>query len=73
VLAADDGIEKERVAPRLGNIRRVVIPIKCDQSAQPMQEFRNRALDGAYLPEADLVLPLGAIVLRASKDHEAAV
>jgi hypothetical protein len=51
----------------------VVTLIKGDRSARPTEKFGNRAFGGAYLPKADLVLALGAIVLRTSKDHEAAV
>jgi hypothetical protein len=38
-----------------------------------MEKFWNRAFGGAYLLELDLVLALGAVILRTSKDHEAAV
>jgi hypothetical protein len=51
----------------------VVTPIEGDRSARPAEKLGNRALGGAYLPEADLVLVLGAVILRTSKDHEAAV
>jgi hypothetical protein len=67
------GVDKERVAPRSGNIGRVVTPIEGDWSARPTEKLGNRALSGAYLSEADLVLALGVIILRASKDHEAAI
>jgi hypothetical protein len=51
----------------------VVTPIEGDRSARPTVKLGNRALGNAYLPEADLVLALGAVVLRTSKAHEAAV
>jgi hypothetical protein len=51
----------------------VVTPIEGDQSARPAEKLGNRVLRGAYLPDADLVLALGAVILRTSKDHEATV
>jgi hypothetical protein len=38
-----------------------------------VEKLGNRALGGAYFREADLVLAFGAVVLRTSKDHEAAI
>jgi hypothetical protein len=38
-----------------------------------MEKLGNRALGDVYLPETDLVVALGAVILRISKDHEAAV
>jgi hypothetical protein len=51
----------------------VVTLIEGDWSARPTEKLGNRALGGTYLSEVDLVLVLGAVVLRTSKDHEVAV
>jgi hypothetical protein len=73
VLVANDGVDKERVAPWLGNVGRVVTPVEGDRSARPAEKLGNRAFGSAYLPKVDLVLALGAVILRTSKDHEVAV
>jgi hypothetical protein len=38
-----------------------------------MEKFGGTKLLVAHTPEADLVLALGAVILRTSKDHEAVV
>jgi hypothetical protein len=51
----------------------VVSPIESDWSAQPTEKFGDGAFSGAYLSELDLVLTLGAVIFRTSRDLEAAV
>jgi hypothetical protein len=51
----------------------VVTPIEGDRSARLTEEHGDGVLGGADFPEADLVLTLGAVILRTSEDHEAVI
>jgi hypothetical protein len=51
----------------------VVTPVEGDRGARPAEKLGNRDLGGTYLTKVYLVLALGAVVLRTSKDHEAAI
>jgi hypothetical protein len=51
----------------------MVVSIEGDRSARPTEELGGGAPSGADLPESDLVLALGAVILRTSEDHEVAI
>jgi hypothetical protein len=73
VLVTNDGVDNERVAPRPGDAGRVVTPVEGDRCARPTEKLEDSIPGSADFPESDLVFTLGAVILRTSEDHEAAV